>query len=316
MNKKEQEIQNIVDKLKISYDEALKVYEFDHSTAKKQEEILQNLGYDVRVLQLEGAKDPDEFVIKYGSGRFKLAVDQAISLVEFKVKNLKNNLNLELASDKIKFLNEVTKILSKVDNEIEKEVYIDKIASEYKISKDAIYAQSNKLLRKNNQSQKSLEMPKINRNIVRKQEENKISDAVIKKENMVISLIINNDKNIGLKLKEKILPQDFKSEKNKKIIEKLYEELEKGNSNINGVISSFEDEELINHITYIMAYDFEITDVNKATEDLIQGFEREKLIRKRNEILKKMEDPNLEKQELANLEKSLSEIIILLAKMK
>lgn len=44
MNKKEQEIQNIADKLKISYNEALEVYEFDHSTAKEQEETLQKLG--------------------------------------------------------------------------------------------------------------------------------------------------------------------------------------------------------------------------------------------------------------------------------
>ena len=38
MNKKEREIQNIADKLKISYNEAIEVYEFDHSTAKEQEE--------------------------------------------------------------------------------------------------------------------------------------------------------------------------------------------------------------------------------------------------------------------------------------
>ena len=55
-------------------------------------EILKNIGCDVRILQMEGAKDPDEYVIKYGNGRFNLLVDNAISLVEFKVKVLKNNL--------------------------------------------------------------------------------------------------------------------------------------------------------------------------------------------------------------------------------
>ena len=51
---------------------------------------------------MEGAKDPDEFVIKYGNGRFNLLVENAISLVEFKVKVLKNSLNLEHVNDKIK----------------------------------------------------------------------------------------------------------------------------------------------------------------------------------------------------------------------
>ena len=109
-------------------------------------EILQGLGYDIRILQLEGAKDPDEFIIKYGSGKFNLYVQNAISLVEFKVKNLQKNLDLNQVNDKIKFLNEVSNILLKVNNDLEKEVYIDKISKQYEVSKEAIYAQLNKLM--------------------------------------------------------------------------------------------------------------------------------------------------------------------------
>ena len=89
-------------------------------------EILQKMGCDMRVLQIEGAKDPDEYIVKFGEGRFKLAIDNAISLVEFKVKNLKKELNLENTGDKIKFLNEIAKILSKVENTMEREIYIEK----------------------------------------------------------------------------------------------------------------------------------------------------------------------------------------------
>ena len=110
-------------------------------------EILQNLGYDVRILQLDdpNVKDPDEYVLKNGSGRFNLCVDKAISLVEFKVKMLKKSMTTDTTSDKIKFLNEVAKILARVDNNIEKEVYIERISKEYNVSKEAIYAQTNKL---------------------------------------------------------------------------------------------------------------------------------------------------------------------------
>ena len=58
-------------------------------------EILQNLGCDIRVLQIEGAKDPDEYVLKYGPERFQRCVDNSISLVEFKVKVLLKELNIE-----------------------------------------------------------------------------------------------------------------------------------------------------------------------------------------------------------------------------
>ena len=43
---------------------------------------------------MEGAKDPDEFIIKYGTGRFNMLIDNAISLTEFKIKVLKQNYNL------------------------------------------------------------------------------------------------------------------------------------------------------------------------------------------------------------------------------
>ena len=120
-------------------------------------EILQNLGCDIRVLQIEGAKDPDEYIVKFGEGRFRLAMDNAISLVEFTVKNLKKDLNLDNTSDKIKFLNEIAKILSKVENTMEREIYIEKIASGYNISKEAIYAEVNKLIYTNSKADNLLQ---------------------------------------------------------------------------------------------------------------------------------------------------------------
>ena len=50
-------------------------------------------------MQIEGAKDPDEYVLKYGPERFQRCVDNSISLVEFKVKVLLKELNIENASE-------------------------------------------------------------------------------------------------------------------------------------------------------------------------------------------------------------------------
>ena len=98
-------------------------------------EILRTAGFDVRVLSIPQGKDPDEYVLKYGPERFQKCVENAISLVEFKVKVLLKELNIENTNDKIKFLNEIAKILAKVTNQMEREIYVDKIAKEYKISK-------------------------------------------------------------------------------------------------------------------------------------------------------------------------------------
>lgn len=279
-------------------------------------EILQNLGCDIRILQLDGdAKDPDEYIIKYGSGRFLKCVENAISLVEFKVKTLKKNMIIQTASDKIKFLNEIVKILSKVDNSIEREIYVDKISREYGISKEAIYAESNKMSNIGSQGIKVLQRQVGIKRQDKTNLKEDVSDGLIKRENMIISLLINPEINAYNQISKKIIPEDFKLEINKKIASILYEHFKKGNSNTN-ILDLFTEEDIIGHITSIMANDYEITNNEKAIEDLLKVYEKEKLQEEKNKILKMLEDDNIDKEKKLELERNLSNLIIKIAKMK
>lgn len=275
-------------------------------------DILQGMGCDIRILQIDGAKDPDEYIIKYGNARFKNIMEKALSVIEFKVKVLKQNLNLENVNDKIKFLNEIAKLIAKVDNTMEKEVYIERIAKEYEISKEAIYAEVNKLTYTGRKSEKVLEKNKPV--IAKKVEDHQISQALKKRENTVISILLTGDITIFQVIKQNLKQEDFKDETNQKIIKKLYEELEKGNSNINSIIDMLGEEEQ-NHITEIMADDYEIEDIEKAIDDIIQSYEKDKLNERKFEILKLLEE-NSEANQKKILEKELSDIIIRLAKIK
>ncbi len=276
-------------------------------------DILQNMGCDLRVIQLEGAKDPDEYIVKYGNMRFQNAVDKAFSVVEFKVKILKKELNLENTNDKIKFLNEIAKLISKVDNTIEREVYIEKIAKEYDISKEAIYAEVNKLTYKNDKSEKLLEKAKPV--ITHKKVETKeVSESIRRRENTIISILLTGDLSIFEIIKQNIKPEDFQDEINQEIAKKLYEEFEKGNSNINSIIDTL-DQEHQNQITMIMAEDYGIEDLEKAIDDIIQAYKRDKLNNRKLEILELLEKTsNIEEKK--ELEKELSNIIITLARIK
>ncbi len=276
-------------------------------------EILQGLGCDVRILQIEGAKDPDEFVVKYGPERFEKQVEKAISLVEYKVKVLKNTLHIEHPNDKIKFLKEIAKVLSKIDNDIEKEVYVEKIALEYQISKEAIYAEINKLEYTSTKDKKILEKAKPRLEIKNPTQETSQTD---KREKLLIYLLVNYQEQSYLKIRENIDIQDIKNPRNQSIIKKLYEEFEKGNSNTNNVLDWFEEEETINEISWILAYDFEITEVNKCIEDILKLYAKEKVTKERNEIIKKLEQKEISQEQKEELERRLNAIIIQLAKMK
>lgn len=276
-------------------------------------EILQALGCDIRILQIEGAKDPDEYVIKYGPERFEKQVEKSISLVEYKVKVLKNTLNIEHPNDKIKFLKEIAKVLSKIDNDIEREVYVEKIAKEYQISKEAIYAEINKLEYVNISSKKTLEKAKPKIEI---KEELQNQNQNNQREKLIIYLLINYPNESYEKIKQEIALEDIKNITNRTIIKKLYEELEKGNSNTNNILDWFEEEEIINEISWILAYDFEITEISKCIEDIIKLYIKERIILERNNIIKMLEQKDLDNEQKNELEAKLNTIIIQLAKMK
>ena len=272
-------------------------------------EILNNMGCDIRILQMEGAKDPDEYVIKYGNGKFNNLINNAISLIEFKVKVLKNTLDLNSINDKIKFLNEIAKLLSTVDNRMEQELYIDKISREYNISKEAIYAEISKLNHSRNYGKKTLES-KIAKKIQIKKEE--LPNTLIERENIIIGLLLNGKEKVYEQVKDILSPEDFKSETNKEIAKCLFDKFEKGNSNTNDLLNNFEgNETVISRITEIMAFDYEIKDDKKAIEDLIKSYQKERMLNRKKELISIL---NAEHSE--ELEKELHDIIIKLDKIK
>ncbi len=274
--------------------------------------ILENQGCDARVLQMEGAKDPDEYVIKYGSGRFKLLVENAISLVEFKIKMIKNKYNLENSSDKIRFLKEITKILSNVENKIEKEIYIDKIAEQYNISKEAIYAEVNKASYSEKASEKVL-----TRQIARREDTVKINPATIKRENMIIYLLINHFREAYEPIVTNISLEDFKLDSNKFIFEKILESPAEESEEILQIIANIEDQNIQSHVSEILVTDYEINSIDKCIEDVVNTYNKERLTNRKFEIIRTLENSSsLTKDEIAKLESELNKLILELAKRK
>ncbi len=293
-------------------------------------DILKNMGVDIRVLQISGAKDPDEFVVKYGSERFKKCMDESISLVEFKAKVLKKSLNTENVNDRIKFLNELAKILSEVDNTMERELYIERIAKAYSVSKEAIFAEVNKLLYKNsNVSMKTLDSSKARLKPIKdlNKEDNsskssgarKISESTINREKMLIYLLMNNPKESYERIKKAVSIDDIQDETNKLIVTKIYEK-DAESIDPDSAMNWFEDEEVINYLSGILMQDFEINekqDIDKAIEDIEKTFVKESKLARRDEIILLLEDKeNLSEDEYKKLENELNDIIIELAKMR
>ena len=115
-------------------------------------------------------------------------------------------------------------------------------------------------------------------------------------------------------IKQNVKPEDFKYEIDMLIAKKLYEEFEKGNSNISSIIDNLTEEEQ-NHVTAILAEDFEIENTEKAIDDLLKNYEKDKLQERKQEIME-LRKQTLGKEEQENLLNELNEIIYKLAKIK
>ena len=276
-------------------------------------EILKSMDIDIRILQISGAKDPDEYVLKFGPEKMLKAMDEAISAIEFKIKVLRANLDLNNVNDKVKFLTEIAKILSNVDNNIEREVYIDRISKVYEISKNAIVSEVDKLLYRSLAGVTKFEKSNI---VLKDTQDSKIDVATRKREGMVVYLLVDYTKLSFDRIKSVVDLDLIKSEKNKKIIGILYERIDLNNLPEN-IISLFEDEDDINYVSGILSYDFEISDVNKAIEDIEKVYYKEKLISLRNELILKLENNNdAEEADKKEIENELTNVILELTKMK
>ena len=197
---------------------------------------------------------------------------------------------------------------------MEKEVYIEKIAKEYGISKEAIYGEVNKLVYSKTSDKKVLERAPI-KNYIKKEETEKIEEDVIKREKMVIYILVNYPEEVYHKIKDIITIDTIKAPINKKIIEKIYEQYEK--NNMGNILDCFEEEEVVNYLSGIMADDFGVADINKCIEDLLNTYNKEKLISIRKNIIKKLENASsMPEEEVKNLERELNDVILKLAKVK
>jgi len=269
-------------------------------------DILTKAGCEVKVLQLDkdDVKDPDEYIIKYGSGRFENLVENAITLVEFKLQLLLKKYDINKIDEKIKFLNEMAVVLASITNEIERDVYVDNISKTTGIGKDPIYAEINKLKLKFTTDLKNV----TDNRVLLNQKTIKKDETVIEKtEKYIIYLLLENNSDIYNQIKEKISLDYIQTEKFRNIIKKLFDYYETNNK-VKDIVTIFSEEEDINIISSTICLDYNTKGVEKIVNDIYKTLKKNKLEKQKYEILNKLKEENTENKQ--ELELELSKILI------
>ncbi len=125
-------------------------YDGDNAGKKATErgvEILTAAGIDVRILKIEGAKDPDEFIKAYGAEAFGRLLDGSDTKIDYIMKTVLAKHDAGTVDGKIKASKELCEEIAKVDSSVERELYIDKVAKRLEISRQSIEEDVKKALR-------------------------------------------------------------------------------------------------------------------------------------------------------------------------
>lgn len=223
--------------------------------------ILVSSGLSVKILQVKDSKDPDEYIKIYGADAFNELLKTATNYLDFQIECIKKKYNLEDTLQKVQFTNEVSKLLSKLDNAIEQDAYIKQVSEIAGISENSIKQEIAKAINKAEKT--AIINPHIPSKPISKYnyENNEITKGVIKAEQELLNIISNNNL-VYYKLKNYLKADDFIEPCFKKLASKIYELCEnKGNICPAELINYFDDAVEQKMVTEVFAITEEYNDM-------------------------------------------------------
>lgn len=100
--------------------------------------MLEKAGLRVKVLRMKGAKDPDEFLKKFGADQFKLLLEEASNRVEYQLNAIAAKYDIREDDQRVRFIQECAQLISTLSSSVQREVYGSRVAEKGGISAEAM----------------------------------------------------------------------------------------------------------------------------------------------------------------------------------
>ena len=217
--------------------------------ATRAMKLLEEVGLEVNVLSVPGAKDPDEYIKKFGVDKFKQIINGAKSKFDYSLDAILSKYDIALPQDKINALAEVEKLISEVNSMAERDVYIHAVAKKFEVQAASIRADVDRIVSRRERDYKRSQSQKI------KQEAAGYSDrinpdflkapAVARNEETVLGLLLlfpNHRKKV---FTEQLLSvDDFMTDLNKRIYSYVERAYNDGDDNLITINDEFTQDEI------------------------------------------------------------------------
>lgn len=99
------------------------------------------VGLPTRILHMSGAKDPDEYIKRFGPERFRLLLEQAGDAINFQLERCEEGLDVATDAGKVQLLKRTVSVLADIPDPIQQEIYLSRTANKWEISADVLRQQ-------------------------------------------------------------------------------------------------------------------------------------------------------------------------------
>ena len=254
-------------------DEVILSYDSDEAGQKatlRSLELFRNSPVKVGVLQIPGAKDPDEYIKKYGAERFKALLDGVGNALDFRLGRLRSQYDLSQDAQRLEYVKQAVDLLAERSSPTEQEVYAGRLAEETNISKAAIMTQLGTAVKKAG-SKRRYEKKKA---VLQSGEMNQIKVSytaggsqalgIVSAQQRLLAAILREPQYLDL-VKDQLTAEQFIQPQQKELYEAMLRCREQGVEISLTALHAFAGEEALNELSHLAA---QYSDVNCTPDDI------------------------------------------------
>ena len=138
-------------------DQVVLIYDGDNAgqnATKRAIPILEKAGLQVKVLQMRDAKDPDEYLKKFGADKFKLLLEESSNRVEYQLNAIRRKYDLREDDQRVKYIHESAELICTLGSAVQREVYGRRVAEAADITYEAMKLEVDKSFKRRIQKEK------------------------------------------------------------------------------------------------------------------------------------------------------------------
>ena len=254
-------------------DEVILSYDSDEAGQKatlRSLELFRNSPVKVGGLQIPGAKDPDEYIKKYGAERFKALLDGVGNALDFRLGRLRSQYDLSQDAQRLEYVKQAVDLLAERSSPTEQEVYAGRLAEETNISKAAIMTQLGTAVKKAGSKRRR----EHDRQVLRSGEMNQIKVSytaggsqalgIVSAQQRLLAAILREPQYLDL-VKDQLTAEQFIQPQQKELYEAMLRCREQGVEISLTALHAFAGEEALNELSHLAA---QYSDVNCTPDDI------------------------------------------------